>query len=315
MKKCLIISDIYFDCPTNVGDYEIIRLGFLKKANLIEKYKRAIYLRTDNTRQCDFFTIEKAIEIAPTVDVVILFDGTKNRILSEYAKQIEKVIDSQKTRLLFYFWNTIISTNDLQLSTKWEINTFDKRDAIKYAYRYIGGFYNCQFPENTTNIASDIFFIGVNKGRFSFVKSLQNQLVNNDLITDFIYVDNIKYLYNSQYSKFLPYIEIIKRCSRSKALLDVVKSNQFGLTLRIYEGLFMNKKIITTNANILQYKLYNSQNILLINPTTSIDDIKEFLNTPIVPYSKQIKEIYSFESWFARIVDSDINFNDTNAQG
>ena len=313
MKKCLIISDIYFECPQQLKEYEIIRLGFLKKVNRMGKYKRAFYLRTNNTKQFDFFTIEEASKIAPNTDIVILFDGTKNRILSEFAKQIEKVIDPQIIRLIFYFWNTIISSEGLQLSPKWEINTFDKRDAIKYAYRYVGGFYNCLFSENIIDTTSDVFFIGVNKGRFDFIKSLQTILIENNLTTDFIYVDNVKSLYNSQYSKFMPYAEILTRCNKSKAILDVVKSNQFGLTLRVYEGIFMNKKIITTNDNILQYKFYNPQNILLLNPTTSINVIKEFLNTPIVPYSDQIKQTYSFESWITRIIDLNIHFNDTNS--
>ena len=313
MKKCLIISDIFFNTPSVVGGYEIIKIGFLKKTNFIEKYKRAFYIRTNNKKQVKYFTIDETVKMLPDVDVVVLFDGTRNYVLSEYAKKIEENVDLNKTRLIFYFWNTVRSLDDLCLSKNWEVNTYDRHDAEKYSFRYVGGFYNDITSDGACcNIVSDIFFVGKDKGRFEFIRSLESKLKKMNLNPDFLYVDPVKCLYDSKYDPPLSYGKIIKRCLTSKAILDVVQAKQFGLTLRVYEGIFMNKKIVTTHKHIKEYKqLYNSHNVLQIDSTTSPDKIMEFINSEIVPYSNELKNMYSFESWLLRLIDLKSFFNDT----
>lgn len=313
MKRCLIISDIFFEIPHIVDDYEIIRLSFLKRnsLSLVSKYLRAFLLRSNNKKAANYFNISEAANLSRTVDCVILFDGTKNTILSEFAQKIENSVDLNSTKLHFYFWNTIRSLNGLYLSSNWTISTFDKLDADRFSFGYVGGFYNYNSRVTPQNNVSDIFFIGTNKGRFDFVRNMEKSLKRIKLNPDFLYVDPIKRLYNPKYCKPLPYSNIVDRCLTSKSIFDVVKARQFGLTLRIYEGIFLGKKIITTHGGIQYYKLYIPQNILHIDTHTDPEEIKNFINSDMVPYTDEIKEMYSFEAWFKRLIEEDIHFNDT----
>ena len=55
--------------------------------------------------------------------------------------------------------------------------------------------------------------------------------------------------------------EIISLISKSKAILDINHPSQVGLTMRTFETLGANKKLITTNENIKIYDFFDKENI------------------------------------------------------
>ena len=86
----------------------------------------------------------------------------------------------------------------------------------------------------------------------------------------------------------------------SLILIDIVRENQRGLSFRFFEAMAYQKKIITTNKNVMNYDFYNAQNILVINE----NDVKipeEFINTPYVPLNKDLFEKYTLRSWVKNI--------------
>src|SRR5690606_24467824 len=83
-------------------------------------------------------------------------------------------------------------------------------------------------------------------------------------------------------------------------LIDIVRENQRGLSFRFFEAMAFQKKIITTNKNILNYDFYNPQNILVINEN-DVRIPEEFLKTPYIPLSKDLFEKYTLQSWVKNI--------------
>lgn len=83
-------------------------------------------------------------------------------------------------------------------------------------------------------------------------------------------------------------------------LIDIVRENQRGLSFRFFEAMAYQKKIITTNKNILNYDFYNPQNILIINEN-NIKIPEEFLKTPYIPLSEDLFEKYTLRSWVKNI--------------
>lgn len=61
--------------------------------------------------------------------------------------------------------------------------------------------------------------------------------------------------------------------SKSKVVIDIQMGKQNGLTMRTFETLHLNKKLITSNQNIKQYDFYSSNNILCL------EDIKETVDS------------------------------------
>lgn len=82
----------------------------------------------------------------------------------------------------------------------------------------------------------------------------------------------------------------------SKCLLDDTDINQQGLTQRVFDSLILQKKLITTNANVASYDFYNPNNILIID--------RNIVNIPVDFFERDYKKVeikiiekYSIKNW------------------
>ena len=94
--------------------------------------------------------------------------------------------------------------------------------------------------------------------------------------------------------------EVMNYMECSSILLDIQKENQEGLSFRVFEALGYEKKLITTNKDIVNYDFYNPNNILIIdreNPHIP----KTFLNTSYSTVSENIIKKYRRESWIQQV--------------
>jgi len=82
----------------------------------------------------------------------------------------------------------------------------------------------------------------------------------------------------------------------AEILIDLVRSNQTGLSFRIFEAMALQKKIITNNQSIKEYDFYNSNNILVID--NQVDNIAdEFLTKPYKEIPEEIYYKYTLENF------------------
>jgi hypothetical protein len=98
----------------------------------------------------------------------------------------------------------------------------------------------------------------------------------------------------------LSQIETRDHIFESKIIIDIQHPNQEGLTMRTIETIGAQKKLITTNSNIINYDFYSDDNILVINRgNPEIPD--EFITKHYKPLPSHIYDKYSINSWIARI--------------
>lgn len=91
-----------------------------------------------------------------------------------------------------------------------------------------------------------------------------------------------------------------RNLANSRCVLDIAHPLQSGLTIRTIEMVGAQKKIITTNADIVNYDFYNPKNILIIDrnsPNLMID----FFKTSYVPIERNIVNKYSIKHWVETI--------------
>jgi hypothetical protein len=96
--------------------------------------------------------------------------------------------------------------------------------------------------------------------------------------------------------------EVASLISRSRAVLDIERTVQTGLTMRTVEVLASGRKLVTTNSYISNSNLYNSNNICIIdrdNPVIS----ESFLTGGFEDLSDDILEYYGLDGWFDTIFD------------
>lgn len=296
---------IFIDFP--IKDYLIgnniaeicIRRGLSKPLRFLRKlpfFSRVI----SNTKERKGW-----LEECKGANTIILFDTFAH--YATYCYEIENYV-GKDVRLILYLLNPAFFSEDYKkLSTRWEIWTFMKEDAIKNGFKYGATFYNPQLAQNCfdkdsqTATDCDLLFVGTDKGRKNFLLNLKSQLEKYKIVCNFKIVDNFRSLYSRKYSREISYKNLCRLNKRTSAILDVVQEGQTGLTLRIMEGLLFDKKIVTTNAAIRMDKDFKDNPNIYVITKDNIKELYTFLKKPTVVYPNDLKTKYSFTSWLKRI--------------
>ena len=268
-------------------------LRFLRKLPVFSRY-------ISNTKERSMWELD-----CIGYKTVVLFDTYAH--YSEYAHKIERTV-SEDTRLILYLLNPAFFSDDYtKLSNRWEIWTFAKVDSERYGFRYGGTFYNPHLlkltgKENRESKQTDVLFVGTDKGRKIYVNELENILTNEGIKCDFRIVDNFKSLFYTGYSREVSYLDLCKLICNSKVILDVVQEGQYGLTLRIMEAILFGKKVITTNKYLAKDEDFSSNENIYILDKYNFRGLKSFILKPVIPYSENLKQKYSFYSWMERLL-------------
>lgn len=162
--------------------------------------------------------------------------------------------------------------------------TFEYDDSVTYGLHFRPLFYLDEYKclnENSNVFDYDIVFIGsAHTDRYLVGEEVKTKADSLNLKTFFYYyamgkiafrikklIDkNLKTFDNKKLSfEKLNHQQIINYYRKSKAVLDINKPFQYGLTMRTFEVLASGRKLITTNQDIKNYPFYNPNNILVLD--------------------------------------------------
>lgn len=266
--------------------------------NKVLRYLRAFHLKTN----IPFKNIWIKKYVKKNFDIIIIFDVPIWFENLEYIRKINK-----KTKIVLWYWNIVRNKKYLLKAIKYcdYVCTFDKKDSEKYNILQLEQFYWERAKENK-KIENDVFFIGKNKKRLEEIEEILMKLESSKIKYEFYVVgDNKKE--KSQLLELknenLEYEKVIDKILKSEAILDIPQKNQHGLTLRVLETLFFNKKLITTNKDIKNYDFYNENNIFILEKNTTGNEIKAFLDKKMEKIDEKIKNKYTVEEWFKKIIN------------
>ena len=223
-------------------------------------------------------------------DTIIIFDNAYRPVISKYIKS-----KNPDCKIIFYFWNNINQNNKIFLS---DINidefcTFSKSDSEEYNIKYNPQFYTKNITLEQGQTKNEIIFLGRDKDR-------KDKILNTKRILDDYNVSTQIYIIQDE-KDFIKYEDYLSKLAESKGILDIVNNEETtGLTVRALESVFLKKKLITNNENIVSYKFYNSNNIFIIGKDDN-NKLKEFINTPYEEISQDIVEYYDYTSWLSRL--------------
>lgn len=237
-------------------------------------------------------------------DTIILFDVFEDVDIIKYIRDKYPHI-----RLIVYYYNTVYNKKMIRNIKKIngvEIWSFDKKDCIKYQLRYNPQFYFHQlnFPDiklKNVSYTSDVFFVGKDKGRLLNLMEIDKNLQQAGIQTKFIVVRDRKQAYTESQRKYMgkhiSYAECIEYVKNTNCILDMVQSGQKGMTLRIMEAMFFNKKIISNNDDIMQMDFYDPSNIYIIGKDHR--SLSDFILENKSHWPVTFVHEYSFETWLA----------------
>ena len=230
-----------------------------------------------------YYCYSDLFKIVLKVTHIVVVDGALNNIdISELIKCRQL---NPNLKIILYLINSINAQSPIMQGVRpkikmfdWDcIYTFDKEDAKRYGYKYIGFCYysSNQFPEKkeTTN---DAYFVGGLKGqRENTIYDTYNFLVSKGVkcMFDLMPIGNSipAPLPNVNfYHGWKPYDEILNKVQESNCIIEICQQGQNGATLRYFEAVTMNKKLLTNNKNIINFPFYNPRWMKIFS---SVDDI------------------------------------------
>ena len=160
--------------------------------------------------------------------------------------------------------------------------SFDEGDAKKNNVDYYPSWYDSvEVIESDDIRCSDVLFVGRAKDRFETLIEIYDYLENKGIECLFYLVDvpeqNRLYRKNIVYSGYISYYKVLQMVKKTKCLLEIPQELGTGETLRVYEAITYNKKLITNNMLIKNRDYYSEYSILCFE---SLEDIEiSFINS------------------------------------
>ncbi|MFK7750240.1 MAG: hypothetical protein AB8B65_17750 [Kordia sp.] len=96
--------------------------------------------------------------------------------------------------------------------------------------------------------------------------------------------------------------EVSNLIQKAKIIVEIQRTEQIGLSFRIFEALGHRKKLITTNKDIVNYDFYNPQNILVVDEH-AIEIPADFVTSEYVEIDAAILSKYKIENWVKPIFE------------
>ena len=279
-----LIEQIATDIMESRNDVSIIHTGRIccSKIKKIESYLLCM-LGVPVVNILSDTVINEISNIKEKDSVLLWFSETMPEIFA-----VSSLITSKKKSV--WLWNTmshnLLKSMLLVKLKKWmNFYTFDEEDAKKFGIKYKTQVcYDIKkFISNSKiSTSTDLYFCGVDKGRYKIIADLYYNLLAQGLKCDFNIVPD-KHSKNiivpELKSNGIGLIENVERLNSTKCVLEIMKKGQRGLTLRTLEAMILGKKLITNNKYITNFSFYSPENILIIQNIFDAKQIADFINS------------------------------------
>lgn len=159
------------------------------------------------------------------------------------------------------------------------IYSFDRQDCREYGFEELGCHYYSKRKDIApdTEHASDIYFTGGLKGGrekmlFDIFDECKKHNVNAhfDVSTFNVAHDAIPEGIDV-HTRWISYETVLSRVMSSNCILDVVQNNQHGPSLRYFEAVIYNKKLLSNNPHIAELPFYNPKWMKVFKDIKDID--------------------------------------------
>ncbi|WP_046744192.1 hypothetical protein [Kordia zhangzhouensis] len=183
-----------------------------------------------------------------------------------------------------------------------KVYSYDRLDVEKYQLSFLT---NYIFEESRQESYDYQFFnISTNDYRFPLIENVAKYLKENG------WTYNIQ-VYNgsdmpAEHVTIITTQKSIQEVSqliqKAKIIVEIQRTEQVGLSFRIFEALGHRKKLITTNKDIINYDFYHPQNILVVDEE-NIEIPESFVTSPYVEIDENILSKYKIENWVRPIFE------------
>ena len=182
--------------------------------------------------------------------------------------------------------------------------SFEKDDCKKLNLKFASNWIYKESRNSEQTFDYQVFNISSKDKRLPVISKIVSELKSKDIKYKIMVLDKN---HNSNendiefFSKKISLNEISKYIEKSKALLDVNREGQLGLTFRIFESIGLEKKLITTNPDIVNYDFYNPNNILVIDEENPVIPVS-FFESDYEKLPEEIYKKYTIKGWIENVL-------------
>lgn len=265
------------DCGLRVIDYRI--LSFLRKIHLCRwanTFKRlpAKYI---------WYNYYDIMNISHELKCVLIFANVLQVIDLEILKNLKK-----KGIFIYILFVDALNSKSSSIRGVMEnlkhldcdkVFTFDLKDAQRYNFEYLKNFcYYSKHRVSRMELLSDAFFICLNKGnREKLIREIYLKISkgggrcnfnikNGAQSSNKPLIQGINYL-----NTYLPYDVVLEQVIGCNCIVEIVQEKQTGPTLRYFEAICYNKKLLTNNPYIINFPFYNAGHMKIFKTVSDID--------------------------------------------
>ena len=251
-------------------------------------------------------------------DYILIIKGeyTPEKSLAEMRKYFPQA------KMILYMWDSILNNKGVEKKWKYfdKCLTFDRIDYLAHQDQLLFRplfYYEKYLPKNADTYQYDISFIGTGHGdRVKIVHSVEQQCKELGLsFYSYLFLPHkLVYFYNKVLNldykevhmdelhfKMLPFTTTYSIYGGSKCVIDVESKTQCGLTMRTIEMVGLKKKLITTNKDIVNYDIYNTNNIMVVDRENFQID-SSFFEREYEDLPDQIYQKYSLKNWILEVL-------------
>ena len=262
--------------------------------------------------------------IIPIPGLDSFFFGDWNKNLNEYTKiiindamfnnNILKYISKKNPVASKYVYYTNAVRNSRikpnNIPKDWRVYTFDISDSKEFDIEYSPEYYTEHQENIKYDLKYDVCYVGADKTNVRLKNLLDiKEVLRKNKVQNFFHIFRVlkkynKYELQETTNMFLKYEDIQRIILESKCILELQMEGQSGCTLRTLESMFLNRKLITNNKDIVNYDFYNPNNIFVIENADDFkdrfNDILKFMRSPYQKLPDMVKNNYKFCKWLER---------------
>lgn len=209
----------------------------------------------------------------------------------------------QGTNKSIFFWNPLgfhkaerVSVNTMLgwlKKQKISLSTFDPEDSKRYDLPL---YYNVNRKVDVVEKKKDcdFYFVGLPKGREKELDKLRATVESKGYKT--------KFIMPKDKSEYISQMQNIQFSAKTRCIVDLVsaKYDQSGLTLRPFDAMFLEKKLLSNCKSLMNYDFFNKNNIFIFTDETNGDEIDDFMKRPYKEIDKEIVNRYEINNWLRK---------------
>ncbi len=250
-------------------------LHFVRNKMLSPKINKGI-IKKINKIWYQFYTLQK-LNFDSEMNYILLTDGRPDYYQNGYLADLKK---KYPIKFILVYLNSYYTSTKAVLDFKDicdYVFTYDKADAEKYGFIHFHGVYSRPdaIRSKSESAQEDILYIGGENARLETLLKCYERFKAEGLKTCFRIVkvekERQKYADDIVYNEEIPYDQVLAKVKRCNCILEVLNAKRKGTTLRAFEAVFLKKKLLTNNENIVDMQFYDPRYMKIFKNVEDID--------------------------------------------